>query len=858
MPTLLLIDGNSLMNRAYYGLSGRARLTSPEGVPTGAIMTFLNMLLQLQKTYEPTHWLVAFDRAEPTFRHLKYSEYKAKRSQMPDDLVIQMHKIKEILDDMNVSRVERAGFEADDLLGTFACQGEAAGMDVFIVSGDKDCFQLISDKIKIVLPTTKGGKSSQDLYDRDAFVERYGIEPQQFVDVKALMGDPSDNIPGVKGIGEKSALKLIAEFGSLQAIYEQIDALKGAQKEKLIDGEQDAYASRELSRIDCHVDVKDLAVASLDDARMQAPAANFKNQLLSLGLRQLLQRFGLSDEAAATASDLADAVKKPFATLTDFLAAVDPRRPLALLRDEAALYVAQQKTGHLKVEIADLSRLETALPDAQWLVWDYKSLLHAIHPFVFTRLPFDGYIAQALIEPSSAQAPVLEHAYGRYYDAPLPESDDPHMKMLIKLSVLTHLFEPLQRRLKEDGLTAVFYDIEMPLAPVLKAMETRGIEIDQERLLSLSAEMASDINKLEHAIYFAAGGEFNLNSPKQLAEVLFDKMGLPPGKKNQSGSYSTAQEELDRLESIHPIITDIKMHRQLAKLNATFLQGLLKEVQDDGRVHTTYTQVETATGRLSSVKPNLQNIPIRSERGRQIRDVFVAKAGCVLLDADYSQVELRILAHLADDPVLKAAFTAKEDIHAVTASNLFLVSTDRVTTAQRAIAKTVNFSIVYGVGDFGLAKSLHSSVAEAKNYIDAYNALYKDVRRYLDDQIKKAYEQGYVTTLCGRRRYMHELKSSNRNVRNFGERAAMNAPVQGTAADLIKLAMIRVERALTEAGLEAELLLQVHDELIVEVREKDAAAAAVLLREAMEGALALSVALEAEVAIGKSWGEAKS
>ncbi|HHU11762.1 MAG TPA: DNA polymerase I [Clostridiaceae bacterium] len=855
MNTLMLIDGNSLMNRAHFGLSGRVRLTSPEGVPTAAIMTFLNMVLQYMRQYEPTHLIVAFDRPEPTFRHLKYADYKGKRAPMPDDLVIQMHWIKRILDDWGTARAELAGYEADDLIGTYARLAEDAGMRVFIVTGDKDCFQLISDRTHVILPVTSGGQSTQEFYDQARFSERYGIAPEQFVDVKALMGDPSDNIPGVRGIGEKSALRLIAAHGTIGNLYRDLDAVAKAQREKLRAGEEDAMASRHLAAIECRIDPELLPVR-LEDAVMPEPGDALQTTLLSLGLRQLLQRFGLTGPKTAGSDNLTLNTGTAFDNLSAFLAEIDRSQPVAVMAQNDKILLA----GHAGYVWINRDAFAPLTEDSSfaWIVWDYKQLLHALDPLELAVLPFDAFIAQALIEPSSSQAPVLAHTYGRYFDSPLPESEEPEVQAVVDIAALSALHAPLSLRLKQDDLESVFWQIEMPLAPVLKRMEHRGIRVDDVRLRSLAAAMEDDIARLEKNIFDLAGHAFNLNSPKQLSEVLFQELKLPPGKKNRSGQYSTAQAELDRLEPDYPIIGQIKEHRLLSKLNQTFLQGLLREIGPDGRVHTTYTQVETATGRLSSVHPNLQNVPIRSERGRAIRDVFVADDGYVLLDADYSQIELRILAHLADDAKLKAAFSAHEDVHAVTASELFLIPPDKVTTAERAIAKTVNFSIVYGVGDFGLAQSLQSSVAEARAYIDAYNRLYKDVRAYLDRQIKLAYERGYVTTLTGRRRYMHELKSSNRNIRQFGERAAMNAPVQGTAADLIKLAMVRVENRLHALGLDARLLLQVHDELIVEASAKDAPEAAKALRESMEGAMQLSVELEADVSTGTSWGEAKS
>lgn len=849
----MLIDGNSIINRAHYGVGSRARLTSPEGVPTGAIMAFLNMLLQYKNLYNPTHLLVAFDRPEPTFRHLKYADYKGKRTPMPDDLVIQMKWIKQILDEMQTARVELPGYEADDLIGTFSKLGEEAGMNVIIVSGDKDNLQLIREQVKVLLPVTKAGQSSQSLYDKDLFFERFGVTPEQFVDVKALMGDPSDNIPGVKGIGEKTALSLIARYGSIEAIYEHLDELPKTQRLRLTEGEEDAIASRHLSEIDCDVDVSSLPIHSLQQMSVKEPDEKLKSTLLTLGLRQLLQRFGLSDLEAEASFELAPMLD----SWIDFVSTFKPAEVVALTVEDDRFYLSQNNTGTIEVERGSLETWQEAYATTPLVVWDYKSMLQAMAPLELSTLPFDAFIAQALIEPSSSQAPDLWQTYGRYFDSALPDDKDPHRRRRLHLYALLALYDPLHERLKDDLLEHVFYEIEMPLAPVLARMERRGIKIDRERLLSLATEMESDIERLETEIFSLAGGSFNLNSPKQLSHVLFVDLGLPPGKKNPSGTYSTAQDELDRLEPDFPIVALIKEHRLLTKLNQTFLQGLLKEIKDDGRVHTTYTQVQTATGRLSSVKPNLQNIPIRSARGRAIRDVFVAKEGYLLLDADYAQIELRILAHLADDQKLKEAFANEQDIHAVTASKLFLIPVEQINQEQRAIAKTVNFSIVYGVGDFGLAKSLHTSVAEAKDYIDAYNRLYSGVRAYLDRQIEKAYELGYVTTLAGRRRYMHELKSSNRNLRNFGERAAMNAPVQGTAADLIKLAMVKVEDALKVKGLDAKLLLQVHDELIVEASLEDAPTAALVLREAMEGAMELSVKLEAEVNSGPSWGETK-
>ncbi len=930
---ILLLDGNSLINRAFFGLSGRSNLTAPDGTPTGALFAFMNMLLRYRDEVRPTHICAAFDRKEPTFRHIWYEGYKATRKPMPDDLAVQVPLLKELLDEMGVSRLEMPGYEADDLIGTLAHQGLQAGMQVTIVTGDKDSFQLAEPGVTILQPVTRSGKTETERYDAAAITDRYRIRPDQFVDLKAIMGDPSDNIPGVKGIGEKGAMDLVSRYGSLDGIYANLAEIRPNLAEKLRQNQEMAYLSQRLSRIDREVPL----TCRLDDLIVRpARTDKLKETLIRLDFRSLLNRLNL-DAAAPTITGPSENVVK--LTVAQFQQQLEQWTVKPADQVQAACFITPDGTlcwsGLPGSE--GIYCLRPADREAAWAVlaaspvrvafYDYKRLLHT-----WSLAPLPGAIHDVLIaayllnqlEGKSSLERIYQRVTGETW--PLPASDtsqtspgqlpfagsgtnpgpsDPGpaageqlalaslmpdrlpAEAADSLSVTTGKhkmsartgFTPVQpgensqaaavkalfriaslqaQVIHSRDLGQLVYAIEMPLSGILAAMERVGFALDLAKLDALADEMQQRINDLQNQIFAGCGEIFNLNSPKQLGQVLYEHLGLAKGKKNSGGAYSTNSEELERLSGEHPVIPLIIEHRLTAKLRSTFVEGLRKVADPvDGRVHTTFNQVLTATGRLSSSEPNLQNIPIRSESGARIREAFIAAPGWVLLDADYSQIELRLLAHLAEDPVMVEAFNRGEDIHLNTARHIFDLPAQLITPAMRSAAKTVNFSIVYGISDFGLARDLGITVKEAHRYITGYNEEYPKVRAYLESLVSGAYANGYVETLFGRRRYLPELQSPNRNLRSFGERAAMNTPIQGTAADLIKIAMVRVAQALADAGLKARLVLQVHDELIVEAPRHEAAQAGAILKQAMEGALNLSVPLIADVHQGQRWSDCK-
>jgi len=919
-PRLLLIDANSLINRAFFGLFGRQNLTAPDGTPTGALFAFLNMYLRFAADIQPTHVLAAFDRKEPTFRHQLYGEYKGTRKPMPDDLAAQMPLLRQLLDAMGVSRVDLEGYEADDLIGTYARIGLENGYEVVILTGDKDSFQLIGDRITVVQPVTRNGRTENERYDREAVQSRYGISPEQFVDLKAIMGDPSDNIPGVRGIGEKGAMALIAEYGSLDRIYSSLDQIKKPLAEKLANSREMAYLSRDLSRICQTAPV----TGQLDEFVNKPPD---QEKLIALmtryGFRTLLDRMGLKETAVKESTPSQHTVRDvtiPVWTaerLVQVLSGLSrkwqgpdvlPLEGLASGSAEAALdagtlepdrvpnadnLIAMELDRQLGALILLPNDQMICVPDArdalkalqdQRIVtafFDLKQQLRSlgiqtdVYDGLYRARYHDVMISGYLMNDMDGR-PDWARLYERLTGEPYPasreqtalEQIDPgndaeriqagrsrlaEKVRLIRKAALVQIEKTVQQ-----GISRLTWQVEMPLTPVLAAMEHTGFAIDDQVLTDLNQQFTMRLDELQLQIFELSGRAFNLNSPKQLGDVLFQDLGLSAGKKKASGAYSTDSEELDRLMDAHPIVPLIVEHRQLSKLRSTFLDGLSKMIDpSDKRVHTTLNQAVTATGRLSSTEPNLQNIPIRMNAGLQIRRAFVAAPQHVLLDADYSQIELRLLAHLSGDTDMIQAFTTGQDIHVNTAASLFELPPDQITKEMRAIAKTVNFSIVYGISDFGLARDLGITVKEAHRYIKEYNEHYPGVRAFLDRLVADAYENGYVETMLGRRRYIHELKSPNRNLRSFGERAAMNTPVQGTAADLIKIAMVETERSLRQKGLASRLILQVHDELIVESPVEEASVASVVLKQAMESAMTLKVPLLAEVHQAGSWYDCK-
>lgn len=850
MKKLMILDGNSVVNRAFYGVRP---LNAPDGTPTNAVYGFLAILQKLFEGEAPDSLCVAFDLPAPTFRHEMYEGYKAQRKPMPEELAVQMPLLKETLDAMHIRRLEAAGWEADDVLGAVSAICEKSGWACEIVTGDKDSFQLITETTSVLHVKSRMGQTETILYDRARFEEEYGFAPPLMVDLKALMGDASDNIPGVPGIGEKTALDLVRRYGRVADIYAGLDSLdiKDSVRKKLAAGRESAEMSYTLATISREAPVE----LKPEDASW---SRDFGPELYAvldrLGFRRFIEKWGLAPAPEAVQETESRAMPELS----------------ALTAQEAEARIRAAETLGLALPGDDLDSLSLCDGEAIFtLNWgelgeDYNRLLrlvfspevkksaHGVKDLMGLALAeglgtegfvFDTELAAYVLDPTeSGYAP--GKLTKRYLGAELPEA-----------RAALELMAPMRAKLAENGAEKLYFDIELPLCQVLAEMERAGFLVDRKALADFGESLTAGIDALQRGIWELAGHEFNINSPKQLGEVLFDELMLPAGKKTKTG-WSTNADILEKLIGKHPIIGDILEYRMLTKLKSTYADGLLKVISADGRIHTNFRMTVTATGRLSSTEPNLQNIPVRRELGAQIRRMFVAAPGCVLVDADYSQIELRLLAHISGDETMQKAFKSGEDIHAVTASQVFGLPLSEVTPAQRSSAKAVNFGIVYGISAFSLAQDIKVSPAEARAYIDAYMQKYHGVREYMDRVIAEAKERGYVETLFGRRRPVPELKASNFNTRSFGERVARNMPIQGTAADIIKLAMVNVRRRLRAEGLEARLILQVHDELIAECPEREAERVAALLEEEMERAVTLSVPLTAEAHSGHSWAEA--
>ncbi len=850
MKKLMILDGNSVVNRAFYGVRP---LNAPDGTPTNAVYGFLAILQKLFEGEAPDSLCVAFDLPAPTFRHEMYEGYKAQRKPMPEELAVQMPLLKETLDAMHIRRLEAAGWEADDVLGAVSAICEKSGWACEIVTGDKDSFQLITETTSVLHVKSRMGQTETILYDRARFEEEYGFAPPLMVDLKALMGDASDNIPGVPGIGEKTALDLVRRYGRVADIYAGLDGLdiKDSVRKKLAAGRESAEMSYTLATISREAPVE----MKPEDA---AWSRDFGPELYAvldrLGFRRFIEKWGLAPapeavqeaesrampELSALTAQEAEARIRAAETLGLALPG-DDLDSLSLCDGEAIFTL---NWGELGEEYNRLLRLVFS-PEVKKSAHGVKDLMGlALAEGLGTEgFVFDTELAAYVLDPTESGYD-LGKLTKRYLGAELPEA-----------RAALELMAPMRAKLAENGAEKLYFDIELPLCQVLAEMERAGFLVDRKALADFGESLTAGIDALQRGIWELAGHEFNINSPKQLGEVLFDELMLPAGKKTKTG-WSTNADILEKLIGKHPIIGDILEYRMLTKLKSTYADGLLKVISTDGRIHTNFRMTVTATGRLSSTEPNLQNIPVRRELGAQIRRMFVAAPGCVLVDADYSQIELRLLAHISGDETMRNAFKSGEDIHAVTASQVFGLPLAEVTPAQRSSAKAVNFGIVYGISAFSLAQDIKVSPAEARAYIDAYMQKYHGVREYMDRVIAEAKERGYVETLFGRRRPVPELKASNFNTRSFGERVARNMPIQGTAADIIKLAMVNVRRRLRAEGLEARLILQVHDELIAECPEREAERVAALLEEEMERAVTLSVPLTAEAHSGHSWAEA--
>ena len=879
----MVIDGNSIINRAYYGIRP---LTNREGLYTHAVFGFLTTLLRLKEEEQPDALCVTFDLHAPTFRHKADEAYKATRKPMPEELRMQVPVLKEVLDALNIPRYELEGWEADDLIGTISRKCEAAGWDCVVVTGDKDSLQLITDRTKVKLVSTRMGQTTTKDMTPETFREQYGFDPIHMIDLKALMGDASDNIPGVPGVGEKTAMDLIQKYGSIEAIYEKlpdIDAKPAAVK-KLTVGEEAARHSYWLATI-----VTD-APLSFDPAenRVQAPGPEAYPLFLRLEFSKLIEKMNLRPEEAAP-MDAAPDVTVTAERITEESRA---REVLELFRK--ADHVTVLALPDLSGVIADCGTgADTALLAEFFFeryTGDWNALLNALfagnikkvshnvkdltRTLLENGLNAEGFIFDTALAAYLADATSGKYEIGQlfaaYFHTELvkPAYLDPDAFSLLGdtagaeaafhsyTSAVDALYGVLAPKLKELDLWDLYATAELPLCRVLAEMELAGCRVDKGALVSFGEMLSEKADALEQNIYNMAGEEFNINSPKQLGEILFGKLGLPHGKKTKTG-WSTNADVLEKLRYEAPVVGAVLEYRQYAKLKSTYAEGLLKAMDPDGRIRTRFQMTVTATGRLSSTEPNLQNIPTRTDLGSEIRRMFIPAEGCVLVDADYSQIELRLLAHISGDEAMRAAFTTGADIHTATAAQVFHVAPGDVTHEMRRRAKAVNFGIVYGISAFSLSQDIGVTVAEAKAYMEAYFATFPGVRRYMDDVVAKAREQGYVETLFHRRRELPEIRSSNFNMRSFGERVALNMPIQGTAADIMKLAMVAVEKRLKKELPEAKLVLQVHDELIVECPEPQAAAAATLLEEEMEQVAHLSVPLTAEAHWGRNWLEAK-
>ena len=842
---LLILDGNSVINRAYFGVRP---LTTREGLYTHAIYGFLNILEKVEKEEQPEAVCVAFDLHGPTFRHLQYDGYKANRHGMPEELAMQMPVMKDVLRAMNIPIYECQGWEADDVIGTVGriCSNNA--WECVIVTGDRDSLQLIDENVHVKLVISKAGQTTATLYTREKFEEEYGFEPKKLIDLKALMGDSSDNIPGVAGVGPKTATDLLIKFGSLDGVYANLEdkSIRPKLREKLEADRDNAYLSYDLATI--------RPEAPIDFEPMDAIVRPYNRPELyklfqKLEFVRLIDKYGLrgAEQEERTVASVKKAAALPRVdvmpdTVTSCAAYLAGDGSLGLAWDSGVCVLTP-----MEVQMGGIT-----LSDKELILHDSKTTMHRMDDMglAFGKCLFDTALAAYDLNPSQSDYPVSKLAT-TFLSATVEDED-----AAVCAEAIWNLRAPLTEELEKNGMTRLYQEIELPLCDVLYRMEKRGIAIDRNQLEQFGSMLTERISACEEIIYSYSEEKFNINSTKQLGELLFEKLGLPPVKKTKTG-YSTNADVLEKLKNKHPIIPAIMDYRMLTKLKSTYADGLLKVICADGRIRTTFQNLVTATGRLSSTEPNLQNIPVRTDLGAEIRKMFVPKEGCVLVDADYSQIELRVLAHIAEDKTMQEAFCGGRDIHTATAAQVFGVPMDAVTSLQRRHAKAVNFGIVYGISEFSLAEDIGVSRYEAREYIDNYLANYRGVRDYMKKVVSDARETGYTETLYGRRRYIPELKSSNFNIRSGAERIALNTPIQGTAADLIKLAMIRVEKALNAHFPEAELLLQVHDELIVECPEAIAPQVAELISNEMQSVAQLNVPLTAEAKTGKSWYDAK-
>ncbi len=895
MEKLIVIDGNSILNRAFYGIMGSKMLQTADGTYTNAVYGFLNIMFRILEDENPEYLVVAFDVKSPTKRHEMYSEYKGTRKGMPDELAVQLPIIKKVLEAMNIKVLEKPGYEADDILGTLSDWGDKQGLKVILLTGDRDSFQLAKDNVIIRIPRTKQGKTETEDFDANKVFETYQVTPKQMIEVKGLMGDTSDNIPGVPGIGEKTALNLIQKYKNIDQLYEAIENgdpnIKGKQKEKLVENKELAYLSRTLGTIDLEAPIE----KSLEEFRIETWDKEAVLELFKeLRFKRFIEKFQLENsQTEKKLEDLFEIVE--ISNIEEISEKLKSRKELFYYfeteSDEQAFIIKkkikkmqvylkpEKKVYSIKFEPKEWQAIfenETILKCGYQQKDDYILLKQVgIKP---KNMMFDTRIAMYLLNSGtnlySLEEVARQHlnleiedyektdnqeqnVQTSFFDNELEVKQETNYKNAIYSYIIGEVKSVLEEKLREVNQLELFLNVEMPCVEVLAEMRYTGVFVEREDIEKMSENLKQEIDKMSKEIYELAGQEFNINSPKQLGEILFEKLELPFKKKNKNG-YATDVDTLEKLTQEHPIIEKVLYYRQISKLNSTFVEGMLPFINPNTkRIHTTFHQTVAATGRLSSSDPNLQNIPTRTDLGKQIRKLFKAEEGKVFLDADYSQIELRVLAHMSQDEIMIKAFQEHNDIHQICASQVFGVPLEEVTKEMRSHAKAVNFGIVYGISDFGLAEQLGIKRKEAKQYIDSYLEKYHGIEKFMEEEIEKAKEKGYVETMFHRRRYIPEITSNNYMVRKFGDRVAMNAPIQGTAADIMKIAMIKVYHELNNRNLKSKIVLQIHDELIIEALESEKEEVSRILRECMERAAELSVQLEVDLQEGKTWYQTK-
>ena len=870
MERLLILDSNSLLNRAFYAIPP---LTNSEGVHTNAVYGFTNMLFKMKEEIKPDYIVAAFDRKAPTFRHKEYEDYKAGRKKMPPELGEQFPLVKEVLNLLAVNIYEIDGFEADDIIGTLAQFAERNGIEVFIVTGDRDALQLASDNIKVVI--TKKGVTETAVYNKDAFIEEFGVTPTQYIDVKGLMGDKSDNIPGVPGVGEKTAFKLISTYGSMEGVLSNIDEISGKKlKENLETYSEQAIFSKKLATIMTEVPIE----FDLEDIKSQENynREELKKLFFKLGMKSLLAK--IPGDNLESEEEIVKIEINEVTTIEGLKEVLSEKEGIAFISYSACnanlyskieldkLYIYYgDKVSLIDFKLISMENSNEAInilkafmedEKIEKVIQDGKNLITILtkHNIEVKKFIFDTVVAAYLIDSAKSNYP-LEVLINEYLMKEVKGEGDE--LICNAMASMKELYEYLKDRIEKEGMDELYYEVEHPLISILSSMEAVGFNVNREKLDELAVKFKEEVSRTEKEIYELCEEEFNISSPKQLGKILFEKLDLPVIKKTKTG-YSTNAEVLEKLMDKHPVIEKIIYYRQITKLNSTYVEGLKNVIDEDGAIHSSFNQTVTTTGRLSSTEPNLQNIPVKYEMGREIRKVFIPQESTdVLLSCDYSQIELRVLAHMSDDKNMIDAFNHHSDIHTKTASEVFKVPVEEVTSLMRSRAKAVNFGIVYGIGDFSLSQDLKITRKEAAEYMEIYFDRYPKIKGYLESIQEEAKEKGYVLTVLNRRRFIPEIKSSNKIVKALGERLAMNAPIQGSAADIIKLAMVKVYNRIKKENLKSQMILQVHDELILNVKENELETIKTLVKEEMENVLKMSVALEVDTNIGNTWYDAK-